>query len=145
MSSSHNSFEATRSSAVFRRPSFPEFISPDTMDHKESISSEDADNQPEVMDIGGPQQTDLFSPDKARAEQPISLFPLICVYGDTLQPTTLMPPEGICDLLFYDSFFKGGQNKIGPRAVPTASLSIFFKLSQSGTYTSTQMGIGFSQ
>ncbi|KAL1418264.1 hypothetical protein MTO96_026043, partial [Rhipicephalus appendiculatus] len=72
-------------------------------------------------------------------------FPVICVYGDTLRPTTPMPYDGVCDYMFFDSFFKDGANKIGKTAVRSVSLDTFLEASGRPAYTTTQMGIGFSQ
>ncbi|KAL3226124.1 hypothetical protein MRX96_004560 [Rhipicephalus microplus] len=78
-------------------------------------------------------------------EPAIAPFPVICVYGDTLRPTTPMPYDGVCDFMFFDSFFRDGENKIGKTAVRSVSLDTFLEASGRPAYATTQMGIGFSQ
>ncbi|KAL3186772.1 hypothetical protein MRX96_026922 [Rhipicephalus microplus] len=78
-------------------------------------------------------------------EHPIVPFPAICVYADTLRSSTPMPQDGLCDYMFFDSFYKSGANKIHKTATNTVSLDTFLKLSRELAYATTQMGIGFAQ
>ncbi|XP_077547572.1 uncharacterized protein LOC144159751 [Haemaphysalis longicornis] len=72
-------------------------------------------------------------------------FPLICTYGSRLAESTPRPGDGICDYLYYDSFYKHGHNEFGEHADHTPSLKVFFGKVANGSYTATKLGIGFSQ
>ncbi|KAH6938211.1 hypothetical protein HPB50_007761 [Hyalomma asiaticum] len=78
-------------------------------------------------------------------QPPIVPFPMICVYSDTLLPSTPLPKDGLCDYTFFDSFYKDGTNKIDKDAVTSVSLATYLDVSVKSTYAKTQMGIGFSQ
>ncbi|XP_077491725.1 uncharacterized protein LOC144102295 [Amblyomma americanum] len=75
---------------------------------------------------------------------PLIPYPLVCtvtyqyevVYGRTIY---MDPPDGFCDLLFYDSLHRGGQNKLGDRY--DAKLGHFFNLSR--TMRVTGLGVSF--
>ncbi|KAL1429714.1 hypothetical protein MTO96_015823 [Rhipicephalus appendiculatus] len=88
-------------------------------------------------------QPDVVSP--TLNQHPVVPFPAICVYAETLRPSTPMPQDGLCDYMFFDSFYKSGANKIDKTAVNSASLDTFLKLSRESAYAITQMGIGFAQ
>ncbi|KAH7963180.1 hypothetical protein HPB52_019903 [Rhipicephalus sanguineus] len=78
-------------------------------------------------------------------KHPVVPFPAICVYAETLGPSTPMPQDGLCDYMFFDSFYKSGVNKMDKTAVKSVSLDTFLKLSRESAYAITQMGVGFAQ
>ncbi|XP_070379289.1 uncharacterized protein [Dermacentor albipictus] len=67
---------------------------------------------------------------------------LLCTVGTMLNPTSeMIPHDGLCDYMFYDSVYKRGPTTFEPNNVE-AALSIF--LSERQYYLDTKFGIGFA-
>lgn len=71
--------------------------------------------------------------------RPLNPTPLLCVLGDDLKESTLFPPDGLCDYVFFDSMQKEGCSKLGNQYDEG-----FHKfIDVASEYTSSEFGVGF--
>ncbi|XP_070380398.1 uncharacterized protein [Dermacentor albipictus] len=66
---------------------------------------------------------------------------LLCTIGSTLNSSDMIPEDGLCDYMFYDSVYKRGPAQFEPNNVE-AALSIF--LGERPNMNDTKFGIGFA-
>ncbi|KAK8788443.1 hypothetical protein V5799_021778 [Amblyomma americanum] len=69
---------------------------------------------------------------------------LFCTYGTSTTANTKFPWDGLCDFIFYDSMYKNGVNTLNQTTPYSADMEVVLRQAESGGYTKTQFGLGFS-
>ncbi|XP_077489197.1 uncharacterized protein LOC144100023 [Amblyomma americanum] len=67
---------------------------------------------------------------------------LLCTYGDATNSSTVFPPDGLCDLIFFDSAYKGYKNVPLIQGSFEDNIKVF--LSAAKGYQNTEFGVAFA-
>lgn len=63
---------------------------------------------------------------------------LICTFGTKLNPTTVFPPDGLCDFIFFDSLYQNGTNKLDGDSSP----NFMYFMEKAMEHNETTFGVG---
>ncbi|KAH6943041.1 hypothetical protein HPB50_014219 [Hyalomma asiaticum] len=85
--------------------------------------------------------TTITEPTQTTKEPQEKWTKLLCVIGSNLKVPKMLPDDGACHYLFYDSVYKNGPTPFNPKKLD-APLSIF--LAGRSNYSSTKLGIAFA-
>lgn len=72
----------------------------------------------------------------------LSPWTLLCTVGVAMNSSTVHPADGLCDLFFFDSAYRGGVNKLSDQGSIRENFNIFLSLVK--LYRKTELGMGFS-
>ncbi|KAK8756513.1 hypothetical protein V5799_000784 [Amblyomma americanum] len=67
---------------------------------------------------------------------------LLCTYGDATNSSTVFPPDGLCDLIFFDSAYKGYKNVPLMQGSFEDNIKVFLSAAQG--YQNTEFGVAFA-
>ncbi|KAK8764262.1 hypothetical protein V5799_033129 [Amblyomma americanum] len=74
-----------------------------------------------------------------RSSPAVPAYTLLCTVSNVFGSASVVPTDGLCDLLFYDSLSRGGQNKLGHGY--NSGLRFFIRLST--VLRATGIGVSF--
>ncbi|KAK8772263.1 hypothetical protein V5799_024493 [Amblyomma americanum] len=73
------------------------------------------------------------------ASRPKFPFPLVCAVSNQYTQSVVLPDDGVCDFIFYDSLYKGNSNIFTEPLSPDVS----FFVQDGKNYTHTELGFSF--